>query len=223
MALDLSTWTRPDRGALFVVTGASGTGKTTLVKKALQIVPELGFSVSATTRAPRTGEEDGKDYHFVTHARFAELVETGDMLEHAEVYGNRYGTPRQPVVDQLEAGRSIILEIDYQGAQQVRAAMPEAISLFVLPPSIDALEARLRRRATDSEEVIQRRLTDARLQIEHCGEFDYLVVNDDLSSAHDQFQAVMVAELRRRARLDSLVRRFVRGGEDAGPVERSIG
>lgn len=223
MALDLSTWTRPDLGALFVVTGASGTGKTTLVKKALQVVPELGFSVSATTRPPRTGEVDGQDYHFVSHARFSELVDSGDMLEYAEVYGNRYGTPRQPVVDQLQAGSSIVLEIDYQGAQQVRAAMPEAISLFVLPPSMDALEARLRGRATDAEEVIQRRLADARQQIDHCGEFDYLVVNDDLSSAHDQFQAVLVAELRRRARLDSLVRRFVRGGEEPDGVGRSIG
>jgi guanylate kinase len=220
MALDLSTWTRPDRGALFVVTGASGTGKTTLVKKALQVIPELGFSVSATTRAARSGEVDGKDYRFVSQERFTELVDSGDMLEYAEVYGNRYGTPRPPVVEQLAAGRSIILEIDYQGAQQVRAALPEAISLFVLPPSMDALETRLRRRATDSEAVIHRRLTDARLQINHCGEFDYLVVNDDLSSAHDQFQAILVAELRRRARLDSLVRRFVRGEDETAPVAR---
>ncbi len=219
MALDLSTWTRPDRGALFVITGASGTGKTTLVKKALQVIPELGFSVSATTRPERVGEKDGEDYHFVDQARFAELVDGGQMLEWAEVYGNRYGTPRAPVDAALAGGRSILLEIDQQGARQVRAAMADAISIFVLPPSFDALERRLRRRATDSEAVIARRLSEARLQIEHCGEFDYLVVNDDLSSAHDQFQAVIVAELRRRSRLDSLVRRFVAGAEDpATPV-----
>lgn len=220
MALDLSTWTRPDRGALFVVTGASGTGKTTLVKKALQVIPELGFSVSATTREARIGEVGGQDYHFVSHERFAEQVDAGDMLEWAEVYGNRYGTPRAPVLAALARGHSIILEIDYQGAQQVREALPEAISLFVLPPSMDALETRLRGRGTDSDDVISRRLADARLQVDHCGEFDYLVVNDDLSSAHDQFQAVLVAELRRRARLDGLVRRFVRTGERDGGVAR---
>jgi guanylate kinase len=220
MALDLSTWTRPDRGALFVVTGASGTGKTTLVKKALQVIPEVGFSVSATTREARVGEVDGKDYHFVSNERFAEQVDAGDMLEWAEVYGNRYGTPRAPVLAELARGHSIILEIDYQGAQQVREALPEAISLFVLPPSMDALETRLRGRGTDSDDVISRRLSDARLQVDHCGEFDYLVVNDDLSSAHDQFQAVLVAELRRRARLDGLVRRFVRTGERDGGVAR---
>jgi guanylate kinase len=219
MALDLSTWTRPDRGALFVITGASGTGKTTLVKKALQVIPELGFSVSATTRPERVGEKDGEDYHFVDQERFSELVDSGQMLEWAEVYGNRYGTPRAPVDAALAAGRSILLEIDQQGARQVRAAMADAISIFVLPPSFDALERRLRRRATDSEAVIDRRLSEARLQIEHCGEFDYLVVNDDLSSAHDQFQAVIVAELRRRSRLDSLVQRFVAGAEDpSSPV-----
>lgn len=208
MSLDLATWTRPDRGALFVVTGASGTGKTTLVKKALQVVPRLGFSVSATTRAMRVGEVDGQDYHFVTKERFSEMVEQGDMLEHANVYGNSYGTPRRPVEAALASGDSILLEIDAQGAAQVRAAMPEAVMIFVLPPSIDAIETRLRYRSTDSEEIIQRRVADARLQLQHCGAFDYLVVNDDLSSAHDQFQAVLVAELRKRARHDSLVFRF---------------
>jgi guanylate kinase len=210
MSLDLSAWPRPDRGALFIVTGASGTGKTTLVKEALRVVPDLGFSVSATTRAMRDGEVDGRDYHFVTHARFAELVAAGDMLEYAEVYGNRYGTPRRPVAEALEAGRSILLEIDYQGAAQVRERMPEAVSIFVLPPSIAAIERRLRGRQTDSEEIIARRVREARLQLEHVGEFDYLVVNDRLASAHDQFQAVLVAELRRRDRQASLVAAFAR-------------
>lgn len=210
MSLDLSAWPRPDRGALFVVTGASGTGKTTLVKEALRVVPDLGFSVSATTRGMRTGEVDGQDYHFVTHERFAELVETGDMLEYAEVYGNRYGTPRRPVVEALESGRSILLEIDWQGAAQVRERMPEAVTIFVLPPSIGAIEQRLRGRQTDSDEVIARRVNEARLQLEHVGEFDYLVVNDDLASAHDQFQAVLVAELRRGSRQPSLISQFAR-------------
>ncbi len=208
MSLDLSDWATPDRGALFVVTGASGTGKTTLVREALSVVPGLGWSVSMTTRAPRTGEVDGRDYHFVTRPDFDAAVQAGALLEWAEVYGNRYGTPRAPVEEALSRGQSILLEIDAQGARQVRAALPEAVLVFILPPSIEELEARLRARSTDSEAVIQRRLADAATQLRACGEFDYLIVNRTLQSAHDQFQAVLVAELRRRARNPSLVARF---------------
>lgn len=211
MPLDLRAWTRPDRGALFVVTGASGTGKTTLVKEALGVIPDLGFSVSATTRAPRRGELDGQDYHFVDPERFQGLVDNGDMLEWAEVYGNRYGTPRAPVEATLAAGRSILLEIDYQGAQQVKEAMPEAVSVFVLPPSIAAIEARLRGRSTDSEEIIQRRIADARIQLQRVADFDFVVVNDLLTAAHDRFQAVLIAELCRRWRHKALVKRFSQG------------
>lgn len=208
MSLDLSDWATPDRGALFVVTGASGTGKTTLVREALSVVPGLGWSVSMTTRAPRTGEVDGRDYHFVARPDFDAAVQAGALLEWAEVYGNRYGTPRAPVEEALSRGQSILLEIDAQGARQVRAALPEAVLVFILPPSIEELEARLRARSTDSEAVIQRRLADAATQLRACGEFDYLIVNRTLQSAHDQFQAVLVAELRRRARNPSLVARF---------------
>lgn len=210
MSLDLTDWTRPDRGALFVVTGASGTGKTTLVREALARIPELGWSVSMTTRAPRTGEEHGKDYYFVSQEAFTEAVERRELLEWAPVYGNRYGTPRGPVEAALAAGRSILLEIDAQGAAQVREALPEAVLIFVLPPSVEALEARLRGRHTDSEAVIQRRLAEADAQLRTCGDFDYLIVNQTLASAHDQFQAVLVAELRRRHRNSSLVARFAR-------------
>lgn len=208
MSLDLSDWVTPDRGALFVVTGASGTGKTTLVREALSVVPGLGWSVSMTTRAPRTGEVDGRDYHFVARPDFDAAVQAGALLEWAEVYGNRYGTPRAPVEEALSRGQSILLEIDAQGARQVRAALPEAVLVFILPPSIEELEARLRARSTDSEAVIQRRLADAATQLRACGEFDYLIVNRTLQSAHDQFQAVLVAELRRRARNPSLMARF---------------
>ncbi len=208
MSLDFSSWPNPERGALFVVTGASGTGKTTLVKEALRVMPGMGFSVSATTRAARRGEVDGKDYHFVGRERFDELVAQGEFLEWAEVYGNCYGTLRGPVEQTLSRGQSIILEIDAQGASQVREAMPEATRVFVLPPSFGSLEARLRGRSTDSEEIIQRRIADARLQLSTCGEFDYLVVNDELPAAHDQFQAILVAELCRRERHDALVERF---------------
>ena len=206
MSLTLDAWTRPDRGALFVVTGASGTGKTTLVKEALSTFDGLAFSCSATTRAPRVGEVEGRDYHFVGHDGFAELLEAEAFLESAEVYGNRYGTLREPVDTALRGGRSILLEIDMQGARQVRESMPEAVSIFVLPPDLQTLEGRLRGRSTDSEAIIQRRLADAMIQIGACGEFEYLVVNDDLATAHDCFQAVIAAELLRRDRRDSLVR-----------------
>ena len=194
---------------MFVVTGASGTGKTTLVKEALRVVPDLGFSVSCTTRAPRVGEVDGRDYHFTSRPRFDEMVADHAFLEWAEVYGNCYGTPRAPVEAALSAGRSILLEIDAQGAEQVCTAMPEAISIFVLPPSVSALEARLRGRASDSEAIIQRRVREARLQLNCCEGFDFLVVNDDLESAHDQFQAVLTAALLSGRRHRTLVSKFV--------------
>lgn len=210
MAIDYSAWTAPQRGALFVVTGASGTGKTTLVQQALQRIPNLGWSVSATTRRPREGEVDGKDYHFVSPEAFDRLVEDGALLEWAEVYGNRYGTLRGPVEAALSAGRSILLEIDVQGARQVRAASKDAVLVFVLPPSIDAIEDRLRGRATDDEATIARRVAEAKQQLAGVSEFDYVVVNDVLACAHDRFQAVLVAELLRTERHDSLVATFSR-------------
>jgi guanylate kinase len=208
MSLRFTSWPAPSKGALFVITGSSGTGKTTLVREALSTLPGLSFSVSATTRSMRPGEQDGVDYHFLSQADFKSRVAEGQMLEWAEVYGNCYGTPRGPVEDALSRGQSILLDIDVQGAEQVRSAMPDAVSIFVLPPSIDSLEERLRGRSTDSEEVIQNRMQEARVQIRRCSEFDYLVVNDDLASAHDQFQAVLVGELCRRERHPLLIERF---------------
>ena len=211
MSLDLSSWPRPERGVLFVVTGASGTGKTTLVRQAREIIPELGFSVSATTRPARAGEVDGRDYHFVDRERFGEMAATGELLEWAEVYGNHYGTPRGPVVEALERGESIVLDIDTQGAEQVRAAGLAHVSIFILPPDVATLEARLRARSTDTEAVIARRMSEVRLQLQACGSFDHLVVNDELSAAHDQFQAVLVAALTQRSRHNALVQRFEKG------------
>jgi guanylate kinase len=210
--LSLSTehWHKPDHGALFVVTGASGTGKTTLVRAALQTIPGLCFSVSATTRPARTGEVDGKDYHFVDPADFDQRIAAGDFLEWAEVYGNRYGTLSDQVERNLAAGQSILLDIDIQGAAQVRRAAPDAVTIFILPPSIDILAERLRARGTDNSEVIDRRIREAEHQLSECGSFDYLVVNDHLPSAHDQFQAVLVAELLRSERSPSLVRGFIK-------------
>lgn len=208
MSLVLRSWKAPDRGALFVVSGASGTGKTTLVKEALRRMPGLGFSVSATTRAPRKGEVDGRDYHFVDRPTFEAMVEKAELLEWAEVYGNMYGTPRAPVREALERGESFLLDIDVQGARQVRRSMPDAVSIFLLPPDLATIEARLRARSTDSEEVIAKRMAEARLQLEGAAEADYLVVNDDLETAHDTLQAILVAELSRRSRRPGLVEHF---------------
>ena len=208
MSLTLRSWQPPDRGALFVVSGASGTGKTTLVKEALRRMPGLSFSVSATTRPPRPGEVDGRDYHFVTPERFAAMVADDALLEWAEVYGNRYGTPRAPVDAALSSGESILLDIDVQGARQVRRHMPEAVSIFILPPDMATIEARLRGRSTDSEEVIARRMAQARQQLQGAAEADYLVLNDDLQTAHDVLQAILVAELSRRRRRASLLADF---------------
>ncbi|MEE2749787.1 MAG: guanylate kinase [Myxococcota bacterium] len=200
MSLDFSRWKAPDTGVLFVVTGASGSGKTTLVKAAFDQVPGLEFSVSATTRAARDGESDGVDYHFHSAEHFEELRQQGALLEWAEVYGNCYGTPREPVVAALSEGRSILLDIDVQGARQVRESYPDAVTVFILPPDISVLEARLRARSTDDDEVIRRRIGEARLQIQHCDEFDFLVVNDDLDVANRVFQSVLLAELSRVSR-----------------------
>jgi guanylate kinase len=210
MSLTLRAWKGPDRGALFVVTGPSGCGKSTLLHEAFRVIPGLEFSVSATTRGAREGETDGVDYHFVDDARFEQLLDEEALLEWAQVYDRRYGTPRAPVLEALDSGRSVVLDIDLLGARQVRQAYPEAVLIFVLPPDLDALEQRLRARDTDSEEVIRRRMDLVAEQLAGVGEFDYLVVNDDLATAHDSFQAVILAELSRADRRPSLVQRMQR-------------
>jgi len=200
---------RPDVGVLFVITGSSGTGKTTLLKKAFEVLPDVEFSVSATTRAPRRGEVDNVDYRFLDVDSFVALRDAGDLLEWAEVYGNYYGTPREPVENTLRQGRSILLEIDVQGARQIKKSHPDAVLVFVLPPSLDVIEQRLRGRSTDDEAVIARRVSEAMVQISACGEFDYLVVNGDLDEAHKVFQSVLISELCRTSRRESLVRSMV--------------
>ncbi len=171
------------RGRLFVIAAPSGAGKTSLVKALLARLPQLRLSISHTTRTRRPTETQGLEYHFVTPAEFEQLTARGEFLEHARVFDNLYGTSRAYVEGQLAQGGDVMLEIDWQGAQQVRRAMPQCVSIFILPPSRQALAERLARRATDTPEVIARRLRDAAADMSHYREFDYVVVNDDFERA----------------------------------------
>ncbi|HEX5207764.1 MAG TPA: guanylate kinase [Steroidobacteraceae bacterium] len=181
------------RGKLFVVAAPSGAGKTSLVKALLERIPRLEMSVSHTTRPRRPKEEHGREYFFVGVPDFEHLVAEGEFLEHARVFDNLYGTARAPVEARLAQGEDIVLEIDWQGARQVRAAMPDCVTIFILPPSREALEKRLRSRATDSSEVIARRLRDAVSDMSHWREFDYVVVNDDFERAVADLMAIVTA------------------------------
>ena len=180
-------------GHLFIVAAPSGAGKTTLVRLLLANDSQLGLSISCTTRAPRPGEEDGRDYHFVGVENFLDQVGRGEFIEWAEVHGNYYGTLRRTIEEQLHAGRDLVLEIDWQGAQQVRKHFPDAVGVFILPPSMDELEARLRGRNTDSDDVISRRLLGARGEMRHVAEFDYVIINDEIDAALDDLVAVVRA------------------------------
>lgn len=182
---------RPRRGRLFVIAAPSGAGKTSLVRALMERERSLTFSVSFTTRPRRKGEIDGQDYHFVDEARFDELVGEDAFVEHARVFGNRYGTGRTQVEQALAAGQSLILEIDWQGARQVRERVPEALDVFILPPSRAVLEQRLRGRRTDSPEVIERRLRESVEEMSHWSEFRYVVVNDDFDRALDEMTAIV--------------------------------
>ncbi|GAC1453380.1 MAG: guanylate kinase [Steroidobacteraceae bacterium] len=179
------------RGRLYVIAAPSGAGKTTLVKALLAAEPQLRVSISHTTRKKRPTEEGGREYHFVAVADFEALAARGAFLEHARVFDNYYGTSRAFVEEQLAAGRGVVLEIDWQGAQQVRAAMPECVSIFILPPSRQALTERLARRATDTAQVIARRLADSVADMSHYREFDYVVVNDDFDQAVADLRSIV--------------------------------
>jgi guanylate kinase len=191
-------------GRLYIVSAPSGAGKTSLVRALLTADPALSLSVSYTTRPPRAGEQDGRDYHFVSHASFEAMLERGEFLESASVHGNYYGTSEVWVRRNLGAGRDILLEIDWQGAAQVRARLPDAIGIFILPPPppLVVLEQRLRARGQDSEEVIQRRLRAAREEISHAGEYDYVIINDQFDEAlRDMSAVVRAARLRTTAQI----------------------
>lgn len=180
-----------DSARLFVIAAPSGAGKTTLVKALVERNPDLRFSVSYTTRKQRENELEGRDYFFVDETEFLRLRDAGEMLESAVVFDNRYGTSRSQVERLLAAGHPVILEIDWQGARQVRESMPESVSIFILPPSREELERRLHGRRTDSEEVIARRLRDALGDMSHWNEFDYAIINDELNAAIDELEGIL--------------------------------
>jgi len=199
---------------LLILSSPSGAGKTTLTRRLQERFPELRFSISHTTRKPRPKEVDGQDYHFVERARFESLVESGAFLEWAEVHGNLYGTS----IAEIDRGRSasgcrgMIFDIDYQGARQIRAKQPDVVGVFILPPSMDELLRRLRGRASETEEVVQRRFEVARREIEHYGFFDYLIVNDSLDDAFDELRGIILVERARRWRRAGLAEALLRSG-----------
>jgi guanylate kinase len=182
-------------GKVFVITGPSGVGKGTLIERLLGRIPELDLSISATTRAPRTGELDGRDYHFLSPEEFDRRVAAGDFLEHATYSGNRYGTLREEVERRLAEGRSVVLEIEVQGARQVRDAMPEAVQIFIAPPSPKVLRERLEGRGTDSPEAIEERLRTAETELQARDEFPHVVVNDEVQKAASELEGLVRTEL----------------------------
>ncbi len=188
-------------GLLLILSSPSGAGKSTMTKRLRAWDPTIRFSVSATTRAPRAGEEDGKDYYFRSRAEFESMVDDGDMLEHAEVFGNFYGSPKGPVVDNMTAGVDTLFDIDWQGGQQIKQAMGEdVVSIFILPPSMTELERRLRTRGQDSDEVIAGRMAKSLAEISHWAEYDYVLVNDDPDRCEADLRAILTAERQRRTR-----------------------
>lgn len=183
-----------ERGKLIVISGPSGAGKSTVISRVMQTDPSIVFSVSATTRAPREGERDGVNYFFVSHLKFQSMVHNGELLEHAEYVGNCYGTPKAPVLDSIEKGKSVVFDIEVQGAAQIKARCPEAILIFIVPSDFSQIEKRLRGRGTDSEEKIQGRLEQARRECARAKNYDYVVLNDDPDRAAEEIRSIILAE-----------------------------
>jgi guanylate kinase len=198
---------------LFILSSPSGAGKTTLKTRILnESHPELRFSVSHTTRQPRANEIDGREYHFIDRPRFQEMVRRDEFAEWAEVHGNLYGTSLREIELARGSHRGVVFDIDYQGARQIKAKVPDAVAVFILPPSMAELERRLRSRASDDEETVQRRLSNARSEIDHYAFFDYLIVNDDLEQAHRKLDAIVIAERARCQRNAQSAERLLRSG-----------
>src|SRR5256714_7298347 len=199
-------------GILYIISAPSGSGKSTLVNELRKFVPGLGFSISYTTRPPRGSEQNGREYHFISRQQFEEMIDKGEFLEHAEVFGNYYGTAKSVLEEARRRGNDVLLDIDVQGERQVKEKMPDAVSIFVLPPSRADLESRLRKRSMSenvrSEEVIRRRLDTARREIENYPNYDYILVNDRLEQSVDRLQAIVLGE------------RFKRSGKPLSSNER---
>jgi guanylate kinase len=185
---------RKKAGRLFVITAPSGAGKTSLIEALMRADPSLKLSISYTTRAPRPGEKNGVDYHFVDDAEFLAMRSRGEFLESAEVHGYRYGTSKKVITDALARGEDMILEIDWQGARQLRGIYPDCVGIFILPPSVEELERRMRSRAQDSEAVIRRRLENAREELAHSGEFEYRIINKDFDTARQELAEIIRKE-----------------------------
>ena len=200
------------RGLLIILSSPSGAGKSTLARRLMQWDQTIRFSVSATTRAPRAGEVDGREYYFTSRPDFEAMIENGEMLEHAEVFGNFYGSPKAPVEAALQDGRDMLFDIDWQGGQQVRNSTlgKDVVSIFVLPPSIAELDSRLRMRGQDSEDVIAGRMLKSRNEISHWAEYDYVLINDDLDATEAALRGIVQSERLRRERQTGL-NEFVRG------------
>jgi guanylate kinase len=194
------------RGLLLILSSPSGAGKSTLSRMLMDWDPTMRFSISATTRKPRPGEQDGREYYFLSNDAFLTYVQDGEMLEHAEVFGNFYGSPKAPVVKALEAGQDMLFDVDWQGAQQIVNSVlgRDVVSIFILPPSIAELDRRLRSRGQDSDEVIAGRMAKSRDEVSHWAEYDYVLVNEDLDATFEKLKAILTAERLKRERQPEL-------------------
>lgn len=195
------------RGLLIILSSPSGAGKSTLSRRLLELDPDVSFSISATTRPPRPGEQEGRDYFFKSRKQFEDMVTAGEMLEYAEVFGNLYGTPRLPVESAIDAGRDVLFDVDWQGGQQIRNSplRESVVSVFILPPSIAELENRLRGRAQDSDAVVSGRMEKSRDEISHWAEYDYVLVNENLAQCEAELRAIIQSERLRRDRRPELM------------------
>ena len=203
------------QGVLLVVSGPSGAGKGTICQILREQLPDLGYSISVTTRQPRVGEVDGKSYFFKTVPEVQEMIAKGELLEYAEVYGNYYGTPRKYVMDLLQSGHDVLLEIDIQGALQIKERFPEGVFVFIVPPSLDELSARIYKRGTDSEEVIKRRMASAASELTYAAKYDYIIVNDIATKAANKVLTIMEAERYRVARTYFIVNEICKAKQEA--------
>ena len=183
-----------NKGRVYIISGPSGSGKDSVMKKVFEKQPDIAFSISSITRAMRPGEVEGEKYNFISRERFEEMIKNDELLEHNVFVGNYYGTPKAPVINCIENGKDILIEVDVNGAIQIRDKMPEAVSIFIMPPSLDILKKRLTGRGTDSEDVIEKRLNEALREIACAKDYDYIVVNDDLETAANDFVSIMLID-----------------------------